>query len=63
MTTKSEILTAVRAKCLDCCGDSTLAVKECGCGNCPLYAFRFGTDPHPSETKAAAARARHLAGG
>ncbi len=63
MTMKSEILAAVRAKCMDCCGDSPLAVKECGGGNCALYDFRLGTDPHPSETKAAAARARHLAGG
>jgi|NGEPerStandDraft_6_1074524.scaffolds.fasta_scaffold35553_3 hypothetical protein len=47
MTTKSEILGAVRAKCLDCGGGSWLEVKECGSGSCALQPFRFGVDPNP----------------
>jgi hypothetical protein len=63
MTMKSEILAAVRAKCMDCCGDSPLAVKECGGGCCALYPYRSGIDPRPADGKVAAARARHRAGG
>lgn len=50
MTTKSEILKAVRAKCLDCGGGSYVEVDLCGSGNCPLYAFRSGRDPAPRRT-------------
>ena len=48
MTTKSAILKAVRAKCLDCSGGSAQEVALCGSGNCALHAFRFGRDPSPS---------------
>ena len=35
---------AIRAKCLDCMGNSSKRVKECA-GGCPLHAFRFGKNP------------------
>lgn len=58
MTTKKEILDAIREQCLDCCGGSWKEVKNCSCritpgGHrmCPLYPFRFGTDPNPSKAR------------
>lgn len=33
---------AIRAKCLDCCCDSTLGVKKCELKNCPLWLYRLG---------------------
>ena len=48
MTTKAELLAAVRAKCLDCAGGSFREVELCGSGNCALRPFRFGTDPTPA---------------
>lgn len=39
-------LKAIRAKCVDCCGDNTHEVKHCNAKNtCPLWVFRFGTRP------------------
>jgi len=38
-------LTALRARCLDCCGDSPLAVRNCMMLSCPQWAFRMGTNP------------------
>lgn len=33
---------AIRAKCLDCVGDNTAAVRDCHICKCPLWAYRFG---------------------
>lgn len=37
---------AIREWCLQCCGDSPTAVKECGAPDCALYHFRFGKNPY-----------------
>lgn len=37
---------AIRAKCLDCCCDSVLEVKECPMADCPLYPYRLGHNPY-----------------
>ena len=37
---------AIRCFCLDCCGDSAAAVKECTAKDCALYPFRLGTNPY-----------------
>lgn len=37
---------AIRFFCLDCCGDSASAVKECTAKGCALYPFRLGTNPY-----------------
>ena len=50
MTTKAELLAAVRAKCVDCAAGSFREVELCGSGNCALRPFRFGTDPTPART-------------
>jgi hypothetical protein len=36
-------MTAIRSKCLDCCGGSSKEVGLCPCTACPLWAHRFGT--------------------
>lgn len=36
---------AIREFCLDCCGDSSAAVKECTSVNCSLHPFRLGRNP------------------
>jgi hypothetical protein len=35
---------AIRAMCLACVG-TALEVRLCECAGCPLFPFRFGTDP------------------
>ena len=37
---------AIRQKCLDCSGGKTSEIKECGITECPLHAFRMGTNPN-----------------
>ena len=39
---------AIGAWCLDCCGGSHVARKECGAPDCVLYPFRFGKNPYRS---------------
>lgn len=36
---------AIRAKCLDCAGDSSNDVRDCVITECPLYAYRLGKNP------------------
>ncbi len=45
--TKTEILKAIRAHCLDCCYDNVNEVKTCTCEKCALHSLRFGKDPSP----------------
>ncbi len=57
MTTKTELLKAVRRHCLNCCSNSYTDVETCpadteigGFPKCELHRFRFGIDPdEPSE--------------
>lgn len=35
----------IRLKCLDCCGGSVSEVSLCTVKGCPLFEYRFGTDP------------------
>jgi hypothetical protein len=44
---------AIRAKCLDCCGDQPGEVRKCVATGCPLWAFRM-TGRLPPKLKAAA---------
>jgi hypothetical protein len=50
MTTKTEILKAVRRKCIDCSGGEMAEVRHCTVLRCELWPFRLGTDPNPSKT-------------
>jgi hypothetical protein len=38
-------MSAIREKCLDCCGWNAAEVRRCPCGDCALYLFRFGKYP------------------
>lgn len=44
-------LKAIRAKCLDCSGDSSNEVKLCVVPDCPLYLYRFGRRPYKTDRK------------
>lgn len=37
--------TAITSFCMDCTGGSRKQVTECSMTDCPLWAFRFGSDP------------------
>ena len=39
-------LAAIRAKCLDCCGDQPSEVRLCPIVRCALHPFRMGSNPH-----------------
>ena len=48
MTTKTEILKSIRAKCIDCCVGNVAEVKLCTAKDCDLWPFRSGKDPNPA---------------
>ena len=48
MTTKAELLKAIREKCLDCCLGQPGEVRQCPKCDCPLHPFKSGKDPTPS---------------
>ena len=41
----TNVLRAIRLKCLDCSSYNILEIKECPVKNCPLYPFRQGKNP------------------
>lgn len=38
-------LKAIRAKCLDCCGDNAAEVRKCTAVSCALWPLRMGAQP------------------
>lgn len=42
--TSDELLTAIRANCLDCCGGSRREVKNCKIDYCKLWPYRKRED-------------------
>jgi hypothetical protein len=57
------VLSAIRAKCLDCCGAVPSEVRLCTAVRCPLWPYRMGTNPlrsrrEISDEQRAALRAR-----
>ena len=50
MTTKANILKAIRKNCLQCSCGSEKEVKLCTFVNCPLYSYRMGKDPNPARS-------------
>ena len=36
---------SIRAKCLDCCGNSAIEVRLCTVKKCPLYGYRMDHRP------------------
>lgn len=51
MTTKAELLRAIREKCLDCCVHQSKEVRLCPVYKCALHSFRMGKDPHRSPNR------------
>ena len=45
-------LRSIRAKCLDCCCNSSFEVRLCLCTDCALHIYRFGKNPHRSKKAA-----------
>jgi len=43
------VLSAIRAKCLDCSSDAPSEVRRCTVVGCPLWPFRMGTNPFRAE--------------
>lgn len=50
MTTKTAILKAIRAKCIDCSGGEHAEVRNCTIVLCDLHPYRMGTDPAPARS-------------
>lgn len=45
MTRKLTPLKTIRLKCLECSAGQTLVIKNCKTESCPLFLYRFGTNP------------------
>jgi hypothetical protein len=58
MTTKGQVLKAIRAQCLECCGGSSDEVSKCTSPKCSLYPFRRGKDPAPAKAGCKPVRAK-----
>jgi hypothetical protein len=54
MTTKADILQAIRNKCLDCSCHQPREVRECPVSACDLWPYRFGSDPNPGKARGCA---------
>ena len=42
---------AIRAKCIDCCGDQISEVRKCTAMGCPLWPYRMGKSPFDARAK------------
>lgn len=51
MTTKANILQAIRSKCLDCSCYQPSEVRNCHLTTCDLWPFRMGRDPNPTSRR------------
>jgi hypothetical protein len=51
VTTKADILQAIRRKCLDCSCFQPSEVRECPVSTCDLWLYRLGRDPEPSRSR------------
>jgi hypothetical protein len=47
---QTPVLSAIRAKCIDCSGGSALEVKLCRSVRCALFPFRLGSNPWRKES-------------
>jgi hypothetical protein len=56
MTAKAQVLKAIRKYCVECSAGSRSEVARCHLTNCPLWTYRFGTDPDTGPARGAAKR-------
>ena len=54
MTTKADILQAIRRKCLDCSCFQPSEVRNCHLTTCDLWPYRLARDPDPGPARGAA---------
>lgn len=54
-------MSAIRAKCLDCCCDSANEVRLCSSTDCPLHPYRLGHSPYRAKRKLSEAQRANLA--
>jgi hypothetical protein len=54
MTTKADILLAIRHKCLDCSAGQPSEVRNCHLTSCALWPYRLGSDPLPGKARGCA---------
>lgn len=43
---KMSILKVIREKCADCAGGTRGEARRCTAVDCPLWPYRYGTNPH-----------------
>lgn len=48
--TKTELLSAIRRKCMDCSGGMRNEVQDCKIKDCPLYKYRRAAQEDSNET-------------
>ena len=53
MTTKTDLLKAIRARCLDCSCHQPSEVTLCTARGCALWPYRSGKDPNPARGRLA----------
>ena len=51
LPTPETLLTAIRARCLDCCGNSRLEVGRCKTASCPLHPYRCGNAAYTEQAQ------------
>ena len=44
-TSRKNPVKAIRLKCLECSGGSSVEVQQCPVTDCAIYPFRFGRNP------------------
>ena len=62
-TTKKTLLKTIRQKCLSCTCDQPTEVKLCSIEQCPLWPFRFASDPYKTPRQVSEAQRENLAAG
>ena len=51
MTTKLNILKAIRQQCVECMGGQLGEIPLCTAPKCSLFPYRMGKDPEPNQNK------------
>ena len=62
-TTKAGLLKVIRQKCLECTMDQKKEIAECPIERCPLWPYRFATDPHKPDGQISPAQKASLEAG
>lgn len=63
MSTKTDLLKTIRAKCLNCTCDQPTEVKLCPSTDCSLWPFRMAKDPYKRSRQLTEKQKENLAAG